>query len=166
MQNKKNNYYECLYVSPVIFNLFIISLIWRTTLSKEPMYSIPLRSDYKEIIRKDLNDNLQYKSKDYDNIQITKMDNYYSYSLITTNSINLKERGHILPFNLENKTFSLHLGDFLIYFDFYPQENNPFDFLTNDRYSSKVKITLSSPEAWNRILQVVNKRIINRNQQP
>ncbi len=161
--NGNNEYYICDYLSPDILNLFIISLIWRTTLSKEKMYEIPIRDEYIEYMRKDLNDNLMYRHIDYENHKKTIMNDYYAYYIFTTKKILKEQKGHILPFNLRNRRFGLHLGDYLVYLDFYPEiEKMVFPHLLNSRQSDKIKLGIIPRESWNNMLKLINNRIYEK----
>ena len=156
-------YKEGQYLNPNIFNLFIISLVWRTSISSHKWFSeLDIDEKLKEQMRADLNDNLKYSRKEYDYQDCShKEDNdYYSYEIISKQSTTKNPEGTLSIFNIKKHVIMLNLVDFSVFFFMNEKASEDFRPILNKKSSKIIKVCISDDKIWKNIHNEYKSRII------
>lgn len=96
-----------------VFNLFIISLFWRASISKDPIFEkFKLIDEDECAMRIKLLNNLKTKKSDYKNDEISDIG--FKYLIIVPQNLNAHVRGHLSAFSPSSKLHTLYLVKFYV----------------------------------------------------
>lgn len=113
-------------------------------------------------MRADLNDNLKYSRKEYDNQDCShKEDNdYYSYEIISKQSTTKNPEGTLSIFNIKKHVIMLNLVDFSVFFFMNEKASEDFRPILNKKSSKIIKVCISDDKIWKNIHNEYKSRII------
>lgn len=156
-------YKECQYLNSNIFNLFIISLIWRASVSSRKWFSeLRINNTLIEQMRIDLNENLKHSRREYDNQDNSSYEihDYYSYEIISKNSIKKNPASTLSIFNIKEDIIMLNLVDFSIFFFMNEKSSEEFRPILNRKSSNIIKVCIANDEFWEKIHYEYIKKIM------
>lgn len=156
-------YRECKYLNPDIFNLFIISLLWRTSISSHKWFKGLIISElFKENMRIDLNINMKYSYTEYQNRNelYSNQENYYSYEIITKDFLTKTPESSLSVFNIQEHVIMLNLVDFSVFFFLNEESSIDFRPILNMRNSENIRVCISDTESWKKIHNTYLKKMI------
>lgn len=160
-------YKECIQLNPKIFNLFIVSLIWRASISSNSRwFSLNISESFRNKMGTDLNKNLAYHFKQYDVKESIPQSNndYYSYTIFTKATINETPMGSLSIFSINENIIMLNIVDFSIFFFIDDKSLPELKPVLNRSSSDVIKVfCINKNEDWEKIQYEYIKRALQSN---
>ena len=156
-------YLICKNIKPIIFKLFIYSLVWRSSISKlNEFEKYKIKQNIEEEIRIFLNDNLKISHKElFENIEKNIEYPSYHFCLIKPISKNNQSRGILTAFNSGENQHLLMLVDFAIFF-FTKEDSIDFTFkFYSNKQNEKVIIAMGEIEKWTDLNRLIIHQMLN-----
>ena len=139
---------ESLFLNMGIFNLFILSMIFRCSISNRPEFkNFTLPRAYQEKIRQDLFKNLLSKIGEYGNSCDKIEDDYLFYTIQTKINLSTTPEAPITACPSGEGLYSLFLGDYHVTL-FLDPDKAVYKEALNKRNDRSLKIWLLSTKIW------------------
>lgn len=152
-QNKEFKFFECLDIDIRLFNLFIYSIIWRLSISKEYSFlKLKLACEEEEKLRLILKDNTYSTQQEL----IEKLDEIsclpnHSHLIIRPTKKIRPPSSMLSAASLNEGVHKLHLVDYVIFY--FSDQDKMIQYLRtidNNKIDGLVRVGLTSPEIWER----------------
>lgn len=153
---------ECLNINPMLFKLFIYSLVWRCSISTLPeFFNFRLKNETEDEIRKFLKSSLRRSHQELI-ISLPDIIEYPKYNLCVfkPKHINIRSRGILAAYQMSDYYYGIFTSDLIIYF-FQDERliDDRLQNLSNDQ-NNIVKIILANTDSWQKWCKAVINKIL------
>lgn len=146
----------CNNIEPIIFRLFIYSIIWRCSISYTSLFKdFKLENDYEEYLRVIL-----FKSKYEQQVnlisaieKLKKDFPIYEFIIFTSSSFVDRTQNLLLCIPWMQNPYYLILGEYVILFSFINTNGQTIFPMLNNSDSGKIKVGFITPELWENVMK-------------
>ena len=141
----------CLQVNPIIFRLFIYSIVWRCSISESSIHQkFKLSSEEDTLLKSDLKKYITSTYKEFIEKIETRSENImiFPFVIYTSQSFHDNAMNTIFTSSYNKNPYVLHLNEYIVLFSFKTKTFlDNFDFLVNNDISH-IKLGFFSEEFW------------------
>jgi len=155
-------YVKCLDFNPLIFNLFVNSIVWRASMSKSKLFEqFDIEPEILEKIRNQLNANLKGSYKELIDTIINYIpENYYSYVIITKKLLSDTPEGSLSAFKTQEGLFLINLVDYSLLYSTRVKFNQQLRVIENGDYSNHINIGVGNDDNWRKFHQIYLNKML------